>query len=92
VTERVEEDGTSRVVGVFTSIPDLIRKGIERQSARNLRLSLVKLDSDKDLLGSWTNEEFNQIESDLEPFVRTEEFSIEHCKALAQALTAPARV
>lgn len=89
VTELLLADGRSEVVGVYTSIPDLIRHGI-RNDGRPLRLTLTKLDSDKLPFGTWTGPDFRGLEEDVQQFVRTEEFGVDEVKALLRALQ-PAR-
>ena len=87
VTEHVQPTGESNVLGVYTSIPDLIRHGLPNPPrGGQLRLTLTKLDSGQEPLGSWTEPYFENIEERLEEFVRTEEFTKDHCNALCQAL------
>jgi hypothetical protein len=90
VTEQVGEDGLSEVAGVYTSIPDLIergiqwRDGIERRGG--FRLTLVALDSRKKPLGTWALPEFGTIQADLGEYVKTQEFSLSEVDALLDAL------
>lgn len=87
VTEQVDPSGSSRVTGVYTSIPDLIRHGLTWQDrGASLRLTLTKLDSEKEPLGCWSTPEFTGLEQTLEEFVRTDEFSADQCSSLVQAL------
>jgi hypothetical protein len=86
VTEQVSEDGSSRVGGVYTSIPDLVRHGIKFVSDAKLRLTLTKLDSEGAPLGCWQSPEFDAIEDALRTYVQTEEFTADQCAALVQAL------
>jgi len=87
VTEQVDRDGSSRVTGVYTSIPDLIRHGLRwSRTSDSLRLTLTKLDSEKEPLGSWASPGFSGLEASLQEFIRTDEFSQEHCQALVKAL------
>ncbi|BBO23070.1 MAG: hypothetical protein QY327_08025 [Fimbriimonadaceae bacterium] len=92
VTEQVEADGASKVTGVYTSIHDLVEKGIrwlgERGDGQHFRLSLVKLDSGKAPLGVWTSPEFPSLLHDLQAFVRTHEFTSEECQELFDTLIA----
>jgi hypothetical protein len=89
VTEHVYSNGESKVLGVYTSIPDLIRHGLPRAPrGGQLRLTLTKLDSSQEPMGCWTEPHFDGIEEKLEEFIRTEEFSKDHCNALCQALKA----
>ncbi len=88
VTEQVDPSGISRVTGVYTSIPDLVRHGLTwREDSSVLRLTLTKLDSDKEPLGCWSSPDFSGLEQELQPFVQTDEFSAEQCKSLIQALS-----
>lgn len=89
VTEQFSET-SSQVTGVYTSIPDLIRSGLrwtdEPGTGKQLRLTLVKLDSDKGPLGSWMSPHFEGLADDLNPFVVTDEFRIEEIQRLGEAL------
>ncbi|MBS1723552.1 MAG: hypothetical protein JSS66_11430 [Armatimonadetes bacterium] len=79
VTEQLGSDGTSTVAGVYTSINDLIERGInwkdgcEKQAA--FRLTLAQLDSRNMPLGSWTSPGFDGLEGDLAPLVAGLELS-----------------
>ncbi len=87
VTEHVELDGGSRVIGVYTSIPDLIDKGMRwAPDQERFRVSLVKLDHEGDPFGCWTSPDFAGMESDLLDFVKTGEFSGPETEGLAMAL------
>lgn len=87
VTERVDRTGEGRVLGVFTSIPNLIRHGLESETdLRHLRLTLTKLDSSDGAIASWFGPTFACMERDLAQFVATDEFSSEQCKALVEAI------
>lgn len=87
VTEQVDTAGRSRVTGVYTSIPDLIRKGLHTQGRTSaLRLTLAKLDSEQEPLGSWTSPRYEGLDRCLDEFVLTDEFSKEQCNALLDAL------
>lgn len=89
VTEQCSEDG-SRVTGVYTSIPDLIRSGLRWIDSPSkevqFRLTLVKLDSDKGPLGEWVSPQFNGLVDDLHAFVKTDEIRIEEIQRLDEAL------
>ena len=79
--------GTSRVVGVYTSIPDLIHHGLAwSDGTHRLRLTLTKLDSEKEPFGTWSEPKFEGICERLTEFVLTDEFSQEHCNMLVEAL------
>lgn len=88
VTEEVSANGSSGVAGVFTSIPDLIKNGIESRNGRpsRLRISLVKLDGTGGPLGTWEAPGFSGIEDSLQEYVRTEEFSADQCQSLVDQL------
>jgi len=87
VTEELSSAGSS-VTGVYTSIPDLIRHGIRWTSepTSHFRLTLVKLDCAKEPLGTFVGPRFEGLEERLSDFVRTDEFSHDECRALADAL------
>lgn len=89
VTEEVGNDGSSAVTGVYTSIPELVNVGIESRNGQisKLRLNLVKLDCSGPL-ATWQAPEFGGVEERLQEFVRTDEFSADHCKMLVDALKA----
>lgn len=87
VSEQVNQDGTSSVIGVYTSIPDLVRYGLRFPQNGNLRLTLTKLDSSNEPLGCWLSPDFNGLESAMVPYIQTEEFSVDHVKHLIQSLS-----
>lgn len=76
---------SSRVTGVYTSIHDLIDIGLSGQD-RDVRLSLFKLDSPSGKLGEWTGPKFEGLRSDLDEFIKSGEFTVEQCNALADFL------
>lgn len=87
VTEVVTPTGTSRVTGVYTSIPELIRHGLSKSDRRHrLRLSLCKLNCNKHPFGVWCEPDFSEVRSGLEEFVATDEISAEHREMLVAAL------
>jgi hypothetical protein len=87
VVEEVEKSGRSQVIGVYTSIQDLINRGLGCvDSGNEIRLTLTKLDSTKPPLGCWASPRFENIEKDLEEYVQTDEFTVEQCLALSQEL------
>ncbi len=95
VTEQVTANNKSSVLGVFTSVPDLVCTGLRGDgSARRgeIRLSLFQLDSDLGPLRSWTPSNFASVCEDLKEFVQSEEFTQEECNTLAAALKALAPV
>lgn len=87
VSESVDLDGKSRVLGVYTSIPDLVRYGMRTPESGELRLTLTKLDSDRETLGTWTNSNFASLEEAMQDYIRTEEFTPEQVKSLLEALS-----
>ena len=87
VTEHLQENGTSKVAGIFTSIPDLMRIGLATETP--IRLTLAKLDSPSAPFGTWIGPEYDGLEAKLEEFIQTDEFSREHCQALMKALRSP---
>lgn len=87
VTEEVCASGNSRVLGVFTSIPDLVRYGLSYDASCMLRLTLTKLDTDSGAVGCWDSKSgFRGIEDRLQEFVRTDDFTDDHCRELVRAL------
>jgi hypothetical protein len=86
VSEQVYNDGTSSVNGVYTSIPDLVHYGLRFPESGQLRLTLTKLDSNKEPLGCWLSPEFEGLEAAMTPYLKTEEFSTEHVKILMKSL------
>lgn len=83
VTE-VSEGGSSRVAGVYTSIPDLIEKGLGHGAG--MRISLVKLDSCDGPLGRWDAPAFGNMREDLQAYVATGEFALDEIQALSMAV------
>ncbi len=86
VSESVDLDGKSRVLGVYTSIPDLVRYGMRTPGSGELRLTLTQLDSERETLGTWTSSNFDSLEEAMQPYVRTEEFTPDQVKSLLEAL------
>src|SRR5690348_11145828 len=87
VVEEVQSDGRSQVTGVYTSIQDLIKHGLAGVDEGNeIRLTLTKLDSNKPPLGCWSSPRFESLETCLEEYVATDEFTAEQCKALSDEL------
>lgn len=87
VTESVDELGRSHVTGVFTSIPDLIDKGLhDGGHGESLRLTLLKLDTVGDPFGAWSSPTFAGIGEKLSEFVDTGEFTFDECRDLVDAL------
>ncbi|MFN3728923.1 MAG: hypothetical protein ACK4XJ_04345 [Fimbriimonadaceae bacterium] len=90
VTEIVNEDGTSTITGVYTSLPDLIETGLRWMDQINgngrFRLTLVQLDSPKLPLGSWISPDYDDISDDLEGYVEGNEFRKDDCVTLVDRL------
>ncbi len=87
VVEEVEQTGQSQVIGVYTSIQDLIARGLGCIDAGNdIRLTLTKLDSTKPPLGCWASPRFGDLEKDLQEYVKTDEFTQEACLSLVKEL------
>lgn len=87
VTEQVGSHGKSRVSGVYTSIPELIRHGLNcADDDSRLRLTLAQLNSEQDPLGVWCEPDFTGIADRLEEFIKTDEFTSEHCHMLVEHL------
>src|SRR5690349_6835553 len=87
VVEELEQSGRSQVTGVYTSIQDLIKHGLSCVDAGNeIRLTLTKLDSNKPPLGTWASPRFEGLETEMEEYIRTDEFTAEQCKALSDEL------
>ena len=80
--------GCSELIGVYTSIPDLIRCGLRPKKDAGLRLTLVKLDSSSEPLGVWTHEDADRLPEALSPFIATEEFTTEAVIHLSESLKA----
>jgi hypothetical protein len=87
VTELVDPIGNSRVSGVYTSIPELIRHGLSSKNGDcRVRLTLAKLDSEKEPFGVWCEPDFSGLADRLTEFIETDEFSSEHCHMLVDHL------
>ena len=92
VTEGVNADHDSMVLGVFTSIPDLIKNGLPTaERYPSYRISLVKLDSPQTPLGTWQSPEFNGLRDAMQAYIATDEFSADQCENLSQRVLAPVR-
>ena len=90
VTEQVDENGRSQIAGVFTSIPDLLEKGLhwneEIPGRAGFRISLVKLDSAKKPLGVWSSPSFDGLDAALKEYVGTGEFSEGDCEQMSTSV------
>jgi hypothetical protein len=87
VTEALDRSGSSYVLGVFTSIPNLIRHGLAgRIDLDRFRLTLTKLDSEDGPVASWYGASFAELDRDLAQFSAQDEFSEDNRKALVAAI------
>ncbi len=87
VTEEVDRAGSSHVLGVFTSIPNLVRHGLAHGvDLDHLRLTLTKLDCDDGPIASWFGASFGRLDQDLAQFVAQDDFTADQCKSLVQAI------
>ncbi|MCW5936508.1 MAG: hypothetical protein KIT11_04285 [Fimbriimonadaceae bacterium] len=79
VTEQVGECGCSTVAGVYTSIHDLLNRGVRWMEGiehdHSYRISLVQLDSIQKPLGTWSAPAFDHLENDLQHYVQTNEMT-----------------
>ncbi|MBS1721065.1 MAG: hypothetical protein JST35_11520 [Armatimonadetes bacterium] len=85
----VVENGSSAesrtVKGVYTSIPDLLSKGMHHERS-GTRLTLVKLDAEEAVLGTWDGPTFSGVVAGIEPFVSSGEIPRDHLDQLTHAL------
>jgi hypothetical protein len=90
VTEFLDKDGAAKLSGVYTSVADLISRGVAPRSGveppSGLRLSLVQLDSTRPPLGSWSSPGFPGLEESLEEYIGTGELTYSECESLRTAL------
>ncbi|MBS1709705.1 MAG: hypothetical protein JSS65_13415 [Armatimonadetes bacterium] len=90
VTEQVGLDGTSHIGGVYTSINDLLERGLhwdaDSDKTASFRVSLVKLDSTKPPLGQWSSPDFSGMRAALQEYVETDEFNAQECELLVDNL------
>lgn len=84
VAERMLPEGCSEVFGVYTSLPDLLRHGL--QEPQLTRLTLTSLDTEDGRVGTWSAPRFDGIETALDKGVRDEDFTREHTEALLHRL------
>lgn len=85
IVEELGDAGESRVTGVYTSIPDLVHRGLK--AGLSLRLTIHKPDTYDAPLGQWTNETFGEIADGLQTFVQTHEYSVDEVKTLTEAVS-----
>lgn len=89
IAEQIEDNGQSRVTGIYTSIQDLVHNGLhwcEDMSGRTLRLTLVKPDTFNIPLGTWTSPDFDGLVDELKGFVSRQEYTDEETAMLTSAL------
>lgn len=88
-TEQLDAEGKSCIGGIYTSIPDLIERGLhwnENSCKSGFRLNLVQLDSLTGPRGTWTSPDFKGLDEDLKEYVATGEFNETDCESLVVAL------
>lgn len=88
ITEQTDPTGNFRATGVYTSVHDLIESGLRHldPGGPGFRITLVKLDCRKDVLGSWQGPRFEGLEEGFQKYIDTHEFTIEEAQALRAAL------
>ncbi len=90
VTEQFDEAGKSHVTGVFTSVHDLIERGVGVREVSDktsgYRVTLVELDSPNLPLCEFSSPTFPDVAAKLQPFVDSGELSIEEVARLCDAL------
>ncbi|MBI5707483.1 MAG: hypothetical protein HZC36_10910 [Armatimonadetes bacterium] len=88
ITEQADPAGAWRSTGVYTSIHDLVDHGLRFVGHHNggFRITLVKLDCCKDVLGSWSAPQFEGLSEALGEYVGTGEFGVDEIHQLSQAL------
>lgn len=90
VTEVLGDDDKSAVSGVYTSIHDLLERGLhwpqDMTAHAGFRVTLVKLDSDKPPLGQWVSPDFAGMREALQEYVATDEFNAQDCELLVDNL------
>jgi hypothetical protein len=85
ITEHVHADGSTQASGIYTSVYDLVERGLPRHS-EGLRLTLVKVDSDSDPLGTYDSPAFEGLAEDLLGYTATDEITEDQRKGLLDAL------
>jgi hypothetical protein len=92
VTEGVDAESSSHILGVYTSIPTLIRNGFSADTdPSRTRLSLTRLDCDDGILATWIGEEYQRLRGDLQQFVDSDDFTADQAEALYHAVSACSR-
>ncbi len=91
IVEQCGTDGCSRVTGIYTSIQDLVGKGLvwsNGGAVQDLRLTLIKPDTFDQNLGTWKGPEFAGMATDMQAFILRHEFSQEEVDTLSSSLAA----
>jgi hypothetical protein len=89
IAEQVDNEGRSRVTGVYTSIQDLVHRGLhwcEDLPGRTLRLTIIKPDTFNTPLGTWTSPDFDGLVDEMKGYVSRQEYTEEETAMLASAL------
>lgn len=90
VAEQIEDNGSSKVTGVYTSIQDLVGRGLkwcaDSSVGKRYRLTLVKPDAFDCPLGRWESPDFSGLMDGLQTFVQSNEYSTEECMLLKNEL------
>ncbi|MBL1150672.1 MAG: hypothetical protein HND42_10745 [Armatimonadetes bacterium] len=90
VTEQLDDAGRSEVTGIFTSIPDLVERGVGIRPIcdknAGFRITLCALDSPNAPLARFGEAEFGEVEMRLAEFIETGEISTEEVATLAATL------
>ena len=87
ITERLHKDGASEATGIYTSIYDLVTRGLPRHPD-GLRLTIAKVDAEEDPTARYVSPDFAALDGDLEPYVRSGEITEEQRRMLRDALDA----
>ena len=85
ITERLEDEGTSQATGVYTSVYDLVTRGLPRHDG-GLRLTIAALDSEKDPIAHYASPGFQGLHDDLTKYVAQDEITDEQRRMLLDAL------
>ncbi len=90
VLEYLNEDGTSGVYGVYTSIADLVEDGLpaflKEYNFGNTRLNLVKLDNKAGALATYCTDHFSSMTEKLSEYVEHGDFSVDEVTMLQEKL------
>ena len=92
VTEQFDNDGSSEVTGIFTSIPDLIELGLGTRPVSSkqagFRITLCALDSVQPPFLSASSPDFSEVATMLTPMIEEGEITKERARSLCDALKA----